>query len=64
MSLLVISEILGPFVDTFTADDSLRNSENLWKPIQMKLSSEQKIFLTLLLHFWIVHKTLNIGEKI
>ena len=39
MSLLVISEFLRLFVNTLTADDkySLRNTENLYQPIQMQL---------------------------
>ena len=46
MFLLVIFEILGPFVNTLTADDedSLRNMTNLTQPIQMQLSNQQKIF--------------------
>ena len=47
MFLLVISEILGLFVNTLTADDkySLHNTEALWHPIQMQLPRKQKIFL-------------------
>ena len=46
MFLLVIFEILVPFVNTLTADDedSLRNMTNLTQPIQMQLSNKQKIF--------------------
>ena len=46
ISLLVISEILGLFADTFTADGkySLDNKENLPQPIQMQLSNKQKTF--------------------
>ena len=53
MSLLVICEILGLFISTFTADDKyfLHNSENLPQPIQMQLSKKQKSFSHLLLHF-------------
>ena len=32
---LSISEILGLFVNTVDDANSLRNSENLWEPIQM-----------------------------
>ena len=41
MSPLVISEILGLFVNTMTANNKsyLNNSENLWKPMQMFLSN-------------------------
>ena len=39
MSLLVISEFLGLFVNTMTAGDKypVRNMENLLQPIQMQL---------------------------
>ena len=52
--LLVISEILGWFINTLTADDkpsSFRNTENLWQPNQTQLYKEQKIFTNFLLHF-------------
>ena len=44
MSLLVIFELLGVFVNTLTADDKyyLRNSENLLLPIQMQLTKKWK----------------------
>ena len=47
MSLLVISKILGLFVNTLTVDDkySLRNSENLRQPITMQLFKKQIFFL-------------------
>ena len=46
MSLLLLSEILGLFVNIMTAYDrySLPNSENLVQPIQMQLSQKQKTF--------------------
>ena len=46
MSLLLLSEILGLFVNIMTAYDrySLPNSENLIQPIQMQLSQKQKTF--------------------
>ena len=46
MSLLVISEILGLFVNTLTAEDkySLPNWENLCQPIQMPLSQVRNCF--------------------
>ena len=53
MYLLVVSEILGLFVNTLAADDkySLPNSENLWQPIEMQLSKKQKkLFLNSLPH--------------
>ena len=44
MSVLVISEILGLFVNTLTADDEffLRNRKNLPQPTQIQLSKNQK----------------------
>ena len=47
VSLLVISKILGLFVNILTADDKyfLRNSENLRQPITMQLFKKQ-IFIT------------------
>ena len=52
MSLLVISKILGLFVNTLTADDkySFRNSENLRQPITMQLFKKQIFFL----NFWCI----------
>ena len=46
MSLLVICEILGHFVNSLTAGDkyTLRNNENLLQPIQMILSRKEKTF--------------------
>ena len=65
MSLLVIFETLGLFVNTLTVDNnsSLCNSENLQQPIQMTLSKKQKPFLNFLLHFWNLNQILNILEK-
>ena len=46
MSLLVICEILGVFVNTLTADDKypLRNYENLLVLNQMQLSKKRGTF--------------------
>ena len=46
LSLLVISEFLGLFVDTFYPDGkySFHYSENLQQPIQMQLSKKIKMF--------------------
>ena len=46
MSILVIYEILGLFVNTLPADDrySFRNSENLRQLIEIQLSKKQKKF--------------------
>ena len=53
MSLLVISEILGLFVNRLTASEkySLLHTDNLLRPIQMQLCMKQKVFLNFLLHF-------------
>ena len=53
MSLFVICEILGLFVNTFTTNDKycLRNSDNLLQPIQMHLSKEQNTFSGIFLLF-------------
>ena len=44
MSLLVICEMLGLFVNTLNSDEMyyLLNSENMLQPIQMQLSKKQK----------------------
>ena len=46
MFLFVVSEILGVFVKTLTADDRHfpLNWENLQQPLQMQLSKKQKTF--------------------
>ena len=43
---LTVSEMLGVFVNTLTADDkySLRNRKNLPQPIQLQLSRKRKFF--------------------
>ena len=48
---LSVSEILGVFVNTLTADDnySLNNRKNLPQPIQLQLSKKPKIFPNFLL---------------
>ena len=53
ISLLVIWEILGLFVNTLTADGkySLCNRENLPQPIQMQLSKKQRTFSELFASF-------------
>ena len=49
LSLLVISEFLELFVDTFYPDGkySFHYSENLQQPIQMQLSKKIKMFLSI-----------------
>ena len=57
MSLLVIYEILGLFVNTLTVDENypLYNTENLPQPNQMQLT--KKFFLR---QFWKLDQILNI----
>ena len=53
MPLLVISEILGLFINTLTADVQyfLPNTEYLLEPIKIQLSKEKRFFLNFLLYF-------------
>ena len=62
MSLLVICEILGLFVNIVNADDkySLLSSENLPQPFQTQLSNKYSFFLNFLLHFYNFHQALII----
>ena len=52
-SLVVISKILGLFLNTLSADDkySLLKRENSMQPIQMQLSNKQKVFCYVLVQF-------------
>ena len=65
MSPLVISAILGLFVNTLPADGkhSILNSENFLQPIQRQLSKILKIFLKHLLEFLNFPQALNILKK-
>ena len=65
MSLLVISEILGLFVNTLTADDkySCRNSENLRQPIQVQLSNKDETFFEFFTLFLKLSSIFQIFEK-
>ena len=53
MSLLVLGEILGLSVDTFTSDGKypLEGSENLQLGFQMQLSEKRKNFFTFFVSF-------------
>ena len=46
MSLCVVCEILGLFVNALSADDkfSLGNCDNLWPPFQIQLSKNTNFF--------------------
>ena len=60
MSLLVISEILGLFVNTLTANDKyFLLNRNLQEPIRTQLSKKQKLFVNFLQDFWRLHQVLN-----
>ena len=65
MSLLVISEILGLFVNTLTADDkhSCRNSKNLRQPIQMQWSKKDETFFEFFASFLKLSSVFQIFEK-
>ena len=65
MSVLVVSKIFRPFVNTFTPDDkySLGNKEILLQPIQFQLSKELKIFSHFFTHFWSLYLILNISNQ-
>ena len=53
MSLLVIFEILGLFLNILTADGkySLGKSDDLWQPIEMQLCNKQKTSSEFFLYF-------------
>ena len=66
LSLLVISEILGLFVSTLTADNkrSRRDSKKWPQALQMQLYKKQKTeFLNFLHHFWNLLQFSNISKK-
>ena len=65
MSPLVLGEILGLFVNTFTAKGicPVQDCEKLELPIQMRLSEKRKGFSDFLFHFWNPHQILNILEE-
>ena len=69
MSVLVVSRILRPFVNTLTPDEKycLDNTETLKKPVPIQLSNEVMIFsefftvgLKLLFNFEFFRKKLNL----
>ena len=64
-SLLVISEVLGVFVDIFTADDkySFSKRENILQDIRMQLSEKSSILINFILHCWNLNQTFNILQK-
>lgn len=65
MSLLVICEILGLFLNTLFADDkySLRNGEILEQPIQMHLSKKEITLSEVFAPFLKFTQYLNILKK-
>ena len=64
-SLLVISEVLGVFVDIFTADDkySFSKRENILQDIRMQLSEKSSILINFILHCWNLNQTFNNLKK-
>ena len=65
MLLLVISRMLGLFVNRSTADEKyiLLNRENLSSSSQMQLSKKQNVFRIFLLHLSNLHQTFNILKE-
>ena len=64
MSVLLLFEILGLFVNALAADDkySLSKRNNLQQVIQIPLSNQKKK-LKFLLHFWNLNQILHIFLK-
>ena len=65
MSLLVIYELLGLFINTLAANDKyffriVTNCGNQFKCNHLK---NKKIFLNVLLHYWNLHSILNFVKK-
>ena len=65
MSLLVLDEIFGLFVNILTAHNKYRveDCENLQLTIQMQLPGKEKTFCNFLLHFWNAYQILNILKE-
>ena len=65
MSVLVVSEILGLFVNTFTASDkcSLCNKSFFLNQFQNNYIRNNKRFGTFLVHFWNVYQISNILKE-
>ena len=65
ISPLVLSEILGVFVNTLTADAKypVQDCQNFLLPIQMNSPKNQKLFPNFSFHFWHLHQMLNILKK-
>ena len=65
ISPLVLSEILGVFVNTLTADAKypVQDCQNFLLPIQMNSPKNEKLFPNFSFHFWHLHQMLNILKK-
>ena len=65
MSVLVLGEILGVFVNTFTADGKYpsQDCENLQLPIQVQLFEKHKTFSPFFFVFWSLDQILNILKE-
>ena len=65
MSLLVICEILGAFVNTLTNEDKypLQKCGNLWLTIQMQLPKKRKTCSDFFGPFWYLYQILIILKK-
>ena len=65
MSVLIVSKILRPFVNSLTPDNkySLDNMKILKQSIEIQLSKELKIFSQFVTHSWSLHLILNICKE-
>ena len=65
MSLLMLRQIFGVFVNTLTAEGKylVQDGENLQLATQMQLSQNEKPFLHFLFHFWNLDQILTTLKK-
>ena len=65
MSLLMLRQIFGVFVNTLTAERKylVQDGENLQLATQMQLSQNEKPFLNFLFHFWNLDQILTTLKK-
>ena len=65
MSLLMLRQIFGVFVNTLTAEGKylVQDGENLQLATQMRLSQNEKPFLNFLFHFWNLDQILTTLKK-
>ena len=65
MSLLMLRQIFGVFLNTLTAEAKylVQDGENLQLATQMQLSQNKKPFLNFLFHFWNLDQILTTLKK-